>query len=420
MSREIKLPFGRTADGRMVSVEAVERGLACECFCVKCGANLVAAKGEIYQHHFRHYVERADCIGARETALHQFAKQIICDRLQLRLPDPMGVMISAEAECRLGDLVPDVLAKYDGGESVAVEIWVAHQVPTSKAHEYVRRRQAAVEIDLRAYRFAEKSEADWEQAILFNSDRTWLSPPGYIRRQREAERKKIIAAQRKRLAELHAAWEQAERERLALAAEAKRVANEASAEQAEWSAKQAAKEAMWEAERRERSEQERAIRALERLQLMEKRDKEAEYRRVTVERLRQQRRCPDLQELVKVHGTYDRITAEAWEAYDRQRLDWQYRVAMGAFHQQPYCDLPPERAATDHNNTDHNNKEWRRTGAELAQDRRAPVQASDDGFPQFAPVAPVNLSPFGRERSTGAADWRSTTGGNTTQSSDAA
>ena len=81
----IKLPFGRAADGIMVSIGAVVRGLACDCFCPQCGARLVACQGEINQHYFRHHVER-ECSGARETALHLFAKQVICQQLEVALP----------------------------------------------------------------------------------------------------------------------------------------------------------------------------------------------------------------------------------------------------------------------------------------------------------------------------------------------
>ena len=201
--QEVKLPFGRTADGRMVSVEAVERGSACECFCPKCSASLVAAKGEIYRHHFRHYVDYggAYCAEARETAIHQFAKQVICDRLFVGLPDPVGAMTKATPECRLGDIVPDVLAEYDSGESVAIEIWVGHQVPEHKVKAYNDRRQAAVEIDLRPYRFDDNSEADWQSLVLGGARRYWLSPPKHVREARERE-----ARRARRLMKIWAAW----------------------------------------------------------------------------------------------------------------------------------------------------------------------------------------------------------------------
>lgn len=50
----------------------------------KCGARLVAYKGRMKRHHFGHYADRA-CVGAMETALHQFAKQALADSTSLML-----------------------------------------------------------------------------------------------------------------------------------------------------------------------------------------------------------------------------------------------------------------------------------------------------------------------------------------------
>lgn len=48
-----KIPFA-LKEGRPVSVEEVERGLASGCVCMGCGRDLVARKGDIKQHHFAH------------------------------------------------------------------------------------------------------------------------------------------------------------------------------------------------------------------------------------------------------------------------------------------------------------------------------------------------------------------------------
>ena len=49
-----------------------------------------------------------------------------------------------------------------------------------------------------------------------------------------------------------------------------------------------------------------------------------------------ERQPPDLQELVRAHGGYDRITAEAWAAYDRELAEWRLRTAAGDFSWPPY------------------------------------------------------------------------------------
>jgi hypothetical protein len=56
---------------------------------------------------------------------------------------------------------------------------------------YYNQHQAAVEIDLRPYRLADKSEADWQNVVLHEAARTWLSPPLAVRQAREAEARRL-------------------------------------------------------------------------------------------------------------------------------------------------------------------------------------------------------------------------------------
>ena len=330
----LKVPFGKAGDGLMVSVDFVERGLACNCVCVGCGARLIAHKGEVYVHHFRHESE-SDC-QAGETAIHLFAKQLICGRLQLRLPDPCGVMIKATEEYPgLPDIRPDVLAEFDNGETVAIEIWVAHQVPQNKVAAYNKMRQAAVEIDLRPYHHAEKSEAEWERAILFDASRGWLSPPEYIRRQREEERQRWIDDQKRRQQAAELARQEAERHRVEIE-KAWQKRNEERAKAAELARQEAM---LAEAIEHERELRDAALRELERQRLIEQRAKDAEARLVRLARLHEEMQPPDLQKLVLAHGTYDRITSEAWGKFDWQMANWKARTAAGEFHHPPYDEV---------------------------------------------------------------------------------
>ena len=204
----VKIPFGRNADGKMVSIDAVIRGLACQCFCSACDAPLVARKGEKNQHHFAHYVETENCAEARETALHKFAKELICEipfcfglpllnPPALRLPDNLnlGQMQDAQSEQWLDGIRPDVLAQFD--EPVAIEIRVAHPVPPEKLQKFVIRKLAALEIDLSPYRNADKNEDEWRDVILRTAHRFWLFPPAVVRAEIE-RRAREQAEQRER------------------------------------------------------------------------------------------------------------------------------------------------------------------------------------------------------------------------------
>ena len=303
---EVKLPFGLRADtGVMVSVEAVARGLACECLCPACLGPLVAAKGEVVRHHFRHLAEDPTCREARETALHRFAKQVICDTLNLQLPQDLGEMRSAVSEAIRDDLRFDVLATYDS-EDVAVEIFVAHRVGLEKVQKLVERGITALEIDLSSFRDADLDEIAWREAVLAKAPRRWLNAPAFVRRaaailvdrMKEDERRAYEAARLAQIAREKAreAWE--------IDQEAKR-------------ARIAEEEA--EAAGRRRNEAEATHRF--------KQWQDARAREMEV-----QRQPPKLLDLVRAHGGYDKITPEAWARWDEDTKLYRERVKTGYFY----------------------------------------------------------------------------------------
>jgi hypothetical protein len=68
--------FAIAKDGRVVSVNEVERGQACGCTCPACRRPLIARQGEVRVWHFAH-ATGADCEGGAESALHLAAKTAI-------------------------------------------------------------------------------------------------------------------------------------------------------------------------------------------------------------------------------------------------------------------------------------------------------------------------------------------------------
>lgn len=75
-------------DGRLLLIDGVPSGLACNCICPGCGRQMVAKKGSVQAHHFARYAQQAGrtCVSAGETALHKFAKRVLNDRLEIALP----------------------------------------------------------------------------------------------------------------------------------------------------------------------------------------------------------------------------------------------------------------------------------------------------------------------------------------------
>lgn len=329
---ELEVPFGlRVTDRRMVSIEAVERGLACGCTCPGCGAQLVGVKGEVKIHHFRHHSEDVSCTGARETALHLFAKQIICEEIgSLALPGAPEVYlrleapVSAVSEPYLDGIRPDVLAHY--AEDVAIEVYVTHRVPMEKVREIHRRELCTLEIDLSYHRYLGLTEYNLRQAVLEHASRRWIYEPRYLREiraealaelNRKADQAKAEAVERVRLAQL-------ERERAIREDDARREA---------WRLEQAEQQEQLAIAAAELAERRRVERA-----------KQAELdalRRAEEEQRRAERAPPDLQALVLAHavydadgkmiGGYDRITPETWATFDARMKAWKDRLAVGTF-----------------------------------------------------------------------------------------
>lgn len=80
------IPYGwHTPSGRMVRAIEVARGRACNCVCVSCGAELIARQGSIRTEHFSHF-RVTHCGNALESAVHQMAKQLVCDQGRVFLP----------------------------------------------------------------------------------------------------------------------------------------------------------------------------------------------------------------------------------------------------------------------------------------------------------------------------------------------
>jgi len=318
---DLEVPFGlRTADRRMVSIEAVERGLACGCTCPGCGALLIGVKGEIKVHHFRHHSEDAHCAGARETALHLFAKQIICEEIaSLALPDApevyrrLGVPRGAVQEAWLDGIRPDVLARYD--EDVAIEVYVTHRVPMEKVHKIHHRELCTLEIDLSYHRFLGLTEYNLRRAVLEHAERRWIYEPRYIREARIEELAELGRKAEQAQAEARERRQQAQLER-------ERVLREVDAQREAWRLEQAEKQEQLAAVAAVIAEQRRSERARE--------AKLAELHRAMAEQRRTDRQPPDLQKLVLAHGTYDQITPEAWAEFNARMKVWRDRLAVGS------------------------------------------------------------------------------------------
>lgn len=126
---------------KLVHVDSVANGLACNCTCPCCGEKMIAKNnGEIKDHHFAHS-SGSDCAGYKETLLHIWSKQIIQEKKEFTIPKYKRVVSakklkfsSVEIEQRNDTklLQPDIVGVTDDGLRLWIEIFVTHKCSEEK------------------------------------------------------------------------------------------------------------------------------------------------------------------------------------------------------------------------------------------------------------------------------------------------
>lgn len=183
------LPFGEAPDGRLVTVNDVDRGRSCNCLCPGCKEPLVARKGDVMSHHFVHDTFLS-CVGAYETMLHKLGKQVISECKEFWIPPVMAVYrgnrvlarpaerfrpSSVRQETVIGAIRPDLIAALRDREMI-VEIRVSHKVGNEKKESLIGVGLEAIEIDLSGYS-RDAAPQDLVYGILQGAPRYWLFCP---------------------------------------------------------------------------------------------------------------------------------------------------------------------------------------------------------------------------------------------------
>lgn len=167
MADELKVSLGVRTNGSVVHVTELngtrDRGLGCNCTCAGCGDRLVARLGRVRQHHFAHHTVR-HCVGAEESALHRFAKDVFSRHERFMVPDvtasweDQSITVApaqyvnytmARLEERVGGLVPDItLVRVNERPPILVEILVTHEVDENKVSRLRELGLPCIQIDL--------------------------------------------------------------------------------------------------------------------------------------------------------------------------------------------------------------------------------------------------------------------------------
>jgi hypothetical protein len=183
----MKNPYG-IRDGQILLVDAVDRGLACNCTCPGCGHPLEAHKGDIRSPYFSHY-RGSECGVGYETALHLMAKEVLAETKQLLLPPlrvypekaiyragtkahpiwlvKKGMQFTFDkvlVEAVLGEIIPDVILEIRS-RRLLVEIKVTHGVDKEKLAKIESLDISAIEFN---FSLADRAvtKADLQRALV--------------------------------------------------------------------------------------------------------------------------------------------------------------------------------------------------------------------------------------------------------------
>lgn len=159
----IKYAIDKTTQ-KVVHIDDVPKGLACNCICAECGSDFVAVKGEFRKKHFRHHNQDTNCKGGLETAIHKLAKEIILNNKAIQLLGYTLNYTEPKQETGFGGFIPDVTVISDN-KPVLIEIFVRHQCEPDKIEYYKAQKINSFEIDLSKVDY-KTSKAELENLVL--------------------------------------------------------------------------------------------------------------------------------------------------------------------------------------------------------------------------------------------------------------
>ncbi len=117
--------------------------------CVGCGKELIAVKSVAKKRdwHFRHKIE-SDCTGGRDTALHEYAVQILMESNKIQIKKNFSIEYSnPRKEVSVLGKRSDVTVSYEDRD-VHFEVFVTHDLDKEKIGVYRQNQINCIKIDL--------------------------------------------------------------------------------------------------------------------------------------------------------------------------------------------------------------------------------------------------------------------------------
>jgi hypothetical protein len=185
MEKTVFIPFARK-DDKVVHISKVENGLECGCYCLACGAQLIAKKGDVRIHHFAHY-NCGTCNNALETALHKGAKQILAEEKRIVLPDFIDYTKSNTQEFNRIEvektfvtpdqrIIADIVGYYNEKEPFIIELAVTHPIGEQKRN--VLRNLGIPSIEVNIFIGLNEDYSNIKDVLIENTSfKNWIYHP---------------------------------------------------------------------------------------------------------------------------------------------------------------------------------------------------------------------------------------------------
>lgn len=195
------LPFAtRLSDRKLVSPEEVKRGLACNCACPGCKVEVIAKQGTERMWHFAH-AKGEKCADGYEVSIHELAKQMLRQRMELLLPSLIAKISGVDAygrvmeeqehvlesrlvkldECNTGENLGGVNVHATGllkGHKILIEVTVFHRLMPDKQERLVKTEIPSMQINLEQFKSRQATRDLLEKAIFEDENiRRWIYHP---------------------------------------------------------------------------------------------------------------------------------------------------------------------------------------------------------------------------------------------------
>ena len=185
MGNNFVFSWAEDAQGKMVHVDDVPRGLACGCGCPCCHEKLLARHGDVKEHGFAHHSDNrgANLNICYMVILYKLAEQIIQTRKKIHAPSYYGIFkekdiefadVKIDGRYEREDKQPDVIATTKDNQQYIIEFTFDYKVQHKQALDY--KNLNCLEINL-----SNQTLESVEKFLLEdNTDRIWFNNQEYF------------------------------------------------------------------------------------------------------------------------------------------------------------------------------------------------------------------------------------------------